>query len=255
MIASVFVVGPAGVGKSTFTGAFASWLEEQGLNVVTVNLDPGADYLPYEPDVDVRNWIVLSEIMKTYNLGPNGAQIVAADMLSDYVGEISDAIVDENVDYIIVDTPGQMELFAYRLSAGRIMEEIGGDRGFITFLMDPILSSTPDGFMSLLLLSASVHTRFYKPFMNVVTKQDLLSEEQAARISTWSESTELFQDELTRDEPGMRKEMYIRMLRALEELDVYRKTVFVSAKDDYGFEEIYTAAQMSFAGGEDPELL
>jgi ribosomal protein S18 acetylase RimI-like enzyme len=33
------------------------------LDAITVNLDPGAENLPYEPDVDIRDWISLEEVI------------------------------------------------------------------------------------------------------------------------------------------------------------------------------------------------
>ena len=76
---NIFFVGTAGSGKSTLTHTFQSWMNSLGLDAITVNLDPGVDYLMYTPDIDIREWVSLTEIMKTHNLGPNGAQIACAD--------------------------------------------------------------------------------------------------------------------------------------------------------------------------------
>ncbi|MEM4772341.1 MAG: ATP/GTP-binding protein, partial [Thermoplasmatales archaeon] len=78
-IPRVFFVGTAGSGKSTMVNSFKDWLVGLNYDAITVNLDPGAEFLPYEPDVDVRESISLEDVMAQYNLGPNGAQIVAAD--------------------------------------------------------------------------------------------------------------------------------------------------------------------------------
>jgi Conserved hypothetical ATP binding protein. len=42
----------------------------QGLDSAIVNLDPGAEFLPYEPDFDIREILSLSEVMSEYSLGP-----------------------------------------------------------------------------------------------------------------------------------------------------------------------------------------
>ena len=78
----VYFIGTAGSGKSTITYNFKQWMNHRGLDAITVNLDPGADNLLYDPDIDIRDWISLKEIMESYGLGPNGAQIAAADMLA-----------------------------------------------------------------------------------------------------------------------------------------------------------------------------
>jgi len=87
---NLYFVGTAGSGKTTMVGAFATWLNSQGLDCIKVNLDPGVDQLPYEPDVDIRDWISVPEIMKEQGLGPNGAQIAAADMLALNAGEVAE---------------------------------------------------------------------------------------------------------------------------------------------------------------------
>ena len=51
----VYFIGTAGSGKSTLTYNFKQWMYLRGLDVITVNLDPGAENLPYEPDVDIRD--------------------------------------------------------------------------------------------------------------------------------------------------------------------------------------------------------
>ena len=59
----VYFIGTAGSGKSTLTHNFKQWMTLRGLDAIAVNLDPGAENLPYEPDVDIRDWISLKEVM------------------------------------------------------------------------------------------------------------------------------------------------------------------------------------------------
>ena len=47
-------------------------------DAIAVNLDPGAERVHYD-EFDVRDLISLTEVMTEYDLGPNGAQILAAD--------------------------------------------------------------------------------------------------------------------------------------------------------------------------------
>ncbi|HKZ63876.1 MAG TPA: ATP/GTP-binding protein, partial [Thermoplasmata archaeon] len=76
MARNLYFIGTAGSGKTALTQAFRVWMESQGLDALQVNMDPGVDSLPYEPAVDIRDWIRLDEIMRERGLGPNGAQIV-----------------------------------------------------------------------------------------------------------------------------------------------------------------------------------
>ncbi|MCK5772934.1 MAG: ATP/GTP-binding protein, partial [Thermoplasmata archaeon] len=110
---NVFVLGTAGCGKSTLVAAYADWMYRNQYSTTLVNLDPGVETLPYEPDVDVRDLFTLSEVMEDYSLGPNGAQIVAADMLALNAKKLKDDISSKESHYIIYDTPGQLELFTF----------------------------------------------------------------------------------------------------------------------------------------------
>ncbi|MDH5754988.1 MAG: ATP/GTP-binding protein, partial [Candidatus Bathyarchaeota archaeon] len=85
----VFIIGTAGSGKSLLTAAFCEWLKMSKQNVTIVNMDPGALTLPYSPDVDVRDYVDIGRLMEEYGLGPNGALIMAADLIADELGEIS----------------------------------------------------------------------------------------------------------------------------------------------------------------------
>ena len=112
----VFVIGTAGSGKSLLTATFNEWLKVGKQKTATVNLDPGVLTLPYVPDIDIRNYINISELMEKYRLGPNGALIMAADLIAEQAERLGREIEDLKSDAVIVDTPGQMELFAFRAS-------------------------------------------------------------------------------------------------------------------------------------------
>jgi GTPase SAR1 and related small G proteins len=102
----IYVTGPAGSGKSTFTYALQEWMRNNQYEAITVNLDPGVENIPYRPDVDVRDWYQLQDIMEEYSLGPNGAQILASDLIASEIDEIREEIVSMDADYAIIDTRG-----------------------------------------------------------------------------------------------------------------------------------------------------
>ena len=253
MIANIFVVGPAGSGKSTFTAAFREWMIKSEFDAVIVNIDPGADYLPYNPDIDIRDIIRIEDIMNEYGLGPNGAQIVAADMLANHVEDIKNEVDSYESDYIIYDTAGQLELFAFRAASNFIVDFLGEDRGLLAFMFDPALAKTPSGFVSLLLLSSTVHFRFYKPYFNVLSKIDILNKDELNNIAKWSESWDSLYGSLVHDNPGMYKELNIELFKAIEKMDVFKTLIPTSARLLYGYEEVYSTIQMYFGGGEDLE--
>ncbi len=253
MIANLFVVGPAGSGKSTFTAAFREWMIKNEYDAIVVNLDPGADILPYTPDIDVRDIVSIGEIMEEYALGPNGAQILAADLIANHVEEIKNDISEYSTNYVIYDTAGQLELFAFRAASKFIVDYLGGDRSIIGFLFDPSLSKTPSGFISLLLLSSTVHFRFYKPYMNILSKIDILNDDELKSIGEWSEEWNSLYNSLINENPDMSKELSVELFKSLESMDVFKKLIPTSARMLYGYEDIYSTIQLIFAGGEDLE--
>ena len=127
----VYFIGTAGSGKSTLTQNFKEWMNQRGLDAITVNLDPGAENLPYEPDVDIKDWISLKEIMESYELGPNGAQIAAADMLALNTSDIKESIESFKTDYVLIDTPGQLELFVFREAGKYIVQFLHPNRSMV----------------------------------------------------------------------------------------------------------------------------
>jgi len=253
MIANLFVVGPAGSGKSTFTAAFREWMIKNEYETVVVNLDPGAEILPYTPDVDIRDIIDLNSIMNEYGLGPNGAQIVAADMIANFVEELKSEVDNYEADYIIYDTAGQIELFAFRAASKFIVDYLGESRSMLAFLFDPALAKSPSGFVSLLILSSSVYFRFYIPFINILSKVDIVEDKDLYNIAEWSKNWDSLYDALISENPSMRKELSIELFKALENIDAFRTLIPTSARMLYGYEDVYTALQLSFAGGEDIE--
>ncbi|MFN3622241.1 MAG: ATP/GTP-binding protein, partial [Nitrososphaerales archaeon] len=89
---AIFVVGTAGSGKSLLSLNLAEWYKTKGAHSITVNLDPGALSLPYEPDVDVRQYIDLQQVMENYGLGPNGAMIFSCDLIATKLSELQDEV-------------------------------------------------------------------------------------------------------------------------------------------------------------------
>jgi hypothetical protein len=248
----IYFVGTAGSGKSTMVNSFYLWLQRLGKDAVTVNLDPGAEWLPYSPDVDVREWVSLGEVMSRYSLGPNGAQVMCADLLALRVHEIKEALEEAGGEYVLVDTPGQLELFAFREAGRAIVRTLEPQKSYLAFLFDPAVSRAPEGYASLLMLSASVSYRFALPFSSVLSKVDLLLEEEKERILGWSSDSERFLTDLEGSPSGLTRELSIEVFRALENLGVYRYLVPISSQELYGFEDLYAEVQNFYAGGDEP---
>ncbi|HEX9908532.1 MAG TPA: ATP/GTP-binding protein [Thermoplasmata archaeon] len=247
----VYFVGTAGCGKSTLTHAFQLWLQNQGYDGITVNLDPGAENLLYPPDVDIRDWVRLNEIMEEYGLGPNGAQIAAADMMALNIKEVAQVISGFDTDYVLLDTPGQMELFTFRQSSKVVLSELSGESAVIAYLFDPAIARSPNGYVSSLMLAATVQFRLSQPMLTLLSKSDLLSEKERERIQLWSEDFYALLNSLTEEEVDAQTNVSVEFLQALETIGAGGRIVPVSADTGEGLEDIYTLAQQVLEGGED----
>ncbi len=252
---AIYFAGTAGAGKTSLTRAFAEWMEEADYSVATVNLDPGNEDPAFDPDVDIREWVKLADVMRENKLGPNGAQVAAADLAAMRVDELKEAVDAQGVDYLLVDTPGQVELFAFRESSRSIVESLSGPRSLIAFLFDPLLARHPSGFVSLALLSSTVQFRFRLPMLTVLAKSDLLAEAERTQVLQWAENPETLY--LSLDTNNMEREgegvLSREFFRALETVSPAWPLFGTSAQDQSGLEDLYAAIQETFAGGEDVE--
>ncbi len=251
--AFIYAVGTAGSGKTRFTQAFAEWSQNQGVDTVTVNLDPGAEFLPYTPDVDIRDWIRLQDVMDEYDLGPNGAQILAADLLALKVGEIKEVLEGFRTDYFLMDTPGQTELFVFRESGRLTMDALSRGRTMIAFLMDPFLANRPSAFVSQLMLSATTQFRFQTPTMNVLTKTDLMKKEDIDRLLSWGADPMILEEALSAETADMYNQLNFDLFKVLDGMGASTDLIPVSSGTKEGFDDVYSRMQGVFAGGEDTQ--
>ncbi len=248
---NIFFVGTAGCGKSTLVAAYKNWLGEQGIDSLVLNLDPGTDTLPYDPDVDIREWVNTGEVMEEYGLGPNGAQIVAADLMALNISKMTDVVNSMRSEYLLIDTPGQLELFAFRESSKMTIEAFGKEDSMLLYLSDPALCKDPNGFITSMTLSSLVQFRLQLPTFGILSKSDLLTEDQRERTLGWfTDSDSLYFDLLEMDsEP--QTVVGFELFKAMESMGVFGQVRAVSAEDSTGLAEIYAAAQQCFYGGED----
>ncbi|MCL5407888.1 MAG: ATP/GTP-binding protein [Candidatus Thermoplasmatota archaeon] len=253
MIPRVYFVGTAGSGKSSLVNSFKEWMENMNYDAITVNLDPGAEFLPYTPDIDIRETVSLESVMQNYNLGPNGAQIVAADLMIQEAERIKELIDSYDSDYILIDTPGQLELFAFRSSSTQLVDTLGAESNTIVYLLDSVLVKTPESYVSSRFLAMSVMTRFYLPFLTVVSKTDLLEPEEKKRIARWNRNKNELITDLRAQSATLNVQLSEAILESSESLNILGESIFSSSESEEGLEDIYNFLQKIFFGSDDLE--
>lgn len=249
---AIFLAGTAGSGKSLLCSTLAPWYSQKGASVASVNLDPGAQNLPYEPDVDIRDYIDLATVMQNYELGPNGALILAADLMATRMNDIEEAVDAINPDYAIFDSPGQIELFAYRNSGPYIVENVSCDGKTVLFLFDSTLVSTPSHFVSISLLSASIALRLKAPQIGVLSRKDLLGP-GIKQVMNWSSNATKLEAALYEESKGSSYQLSSTVLRGLAKSGFSHELIPVSSTTHEGLIELSASISRQLNQGEEME--
>ena len=78
----IIVLGMAGSGKTTFVQRLTSDLYQGTVSPYVVNLDPACREVPYPANIDIRDTVNYKEVMKQYQLGPNGAIVTSLNLFA-----------------------------------------------------------------------------------------------------------------------------------------------------------------------------
>jgi GTPase SAR1 family protein len=246
----IFIIGTAGSGKSLLTASLNEWLKGGKQKSATLNLDPGVSNMPYVPDIDIRDSINLQQIMDDYRLGPNGALVLAADLIAEEAERLGGEIEDLQSDVVLVDTPGQMELFAFRASGPYIANELTKEQKAIVYLFDAVFSFNPLNYVSNMFLSAAVYNRFFFPQLHALSKCDLLPPEEVKNIVEWSADPDALEAVIEKKLSGTRMLLSRDMMHAIYNLGLEFQLIPVSGKTNEGLINLSSALQRILVGGE-----
>ena len=249
---AIFLVGTAGSGKSLLASKILDYYSRNGAFVGMLNLDPGVENLPYTCDIDVRDYVDIVQIMKQYDLGPNGSMIMANDLLASKIDDLQKEIDNVNPDYLIIDTPGQIELFAYRTSGPFLVQNLNVEEKVSIFLHDGSLMTSPSNFVSIALLATSVKLRLGISQINVLTKTDLI-EDKIKDILKWSTNMASLEDALAKDSDGENYTLAINILRSLNFGGFAQGTIPISNVTGDGMVNLQAALSRVLNLGEEVE--
>jgi len=249
---AIFVTGTAGSGKSMLTSKILEYYQNNGVFASALNLDPGVESLPYRPDVDVRDYVDIVALMKQYDLGPNGSMIMASDLIASKIDQIENQVSEINPDYLIIDTPGQMELFAYRTSGPFFIQNIRADDKVNMFLYDATMITSPSNFISVHLLATSIKLRLGLPTINVMTKTDLIPD-KIDQILKWSSDPASLEESIRKDSDGETYSLTTDILRSLNLGELTEKLIPISNATEEGMVNLEIALSRVINLGEEVE--
>ena len=238
----VLLLGTAGAGKSTMVSALSKLLGEVGEQHLAANLDPGAEYIPYKPDYDVREHFTVRSIMSEEGLGPNSAQVRAVERIAEQADELLKPLWSSGAEVVLVDTPGQLEIFAFREAGPRLVSYLQEKaRVAGVFLIDAALPSTLAETVLTLTLAKAVELRLEAPMVAVLNKVDVLPEGRRALLKRMVE--EMSVDEAVEavysDSSGLVAEMAAEIAGILVKYRTASRVALASAISGEGLKEVY----------------
>ncbi|MCS7140349.1 MAG: ATP/GTP-binding protein [Candidatus Nezhaarchaeota archaeon] len=233
-------VGTAGCGKTTLVKSFGEWLEDRGFSVSYINLDPGLEILPYNASFDVRSIVTISDLMRKLGLGPNGAMIMAARIMEERVDDIVKGLMSRKADYVLIDTPGQMELFVFRglgpLLASRVKCV---SRAVAVHIVDAETIMSTSEYLVIKLLSLIVELRLDIPAVTVINKEDVVD------VSRLMSSYRRIKDEL-RLKYDVLTDLAIDLVDTILKYEKPSRLVTISALKKRGLDRLYDLILESF---------
>lgn len=174
---AILVSGPAGSGKSTFCSALIAHAQSLGRNVHLFNLDPAAERFEFQPSIDIKELISLEDVMEEMNLGPNGGLIYCFEYLLDNLDWLDDELGQYNDDYIIIDCPGQIELYTHFPIMSRLVNILSGQYQFricATYLLESQFMDDKTKYFAGVLSAMSAMINLEVPHINLLSKMDLV---------------------------------------------------------------------------------
>jgi len=173
------VIGAPGAGKSTYCAAMNQFLTAINRSHVLINIDPASENLKYNPVIDIADLISIKEVQSELGLGPNGSLIYCLDYLYINIHWLYTQIKNTKADYFIIDTPGQIETYSIDSKLKNILELVKKNCGIelaCVHLTDSHACTDPSLFMSSMLVSLSASINLELPFVNFLSKTDLLEQ-------------------------------------------------------------------------------
>lgn len=250
----------AGSGKTTLVQRLNLELNSQGTKSYYVNLDPAVKSVPFAANIDIRDTVNYKEVMKQYELGPNGAIMTSLNLFATRFDQVLSILEKRapDLEYVLVDTPGQIEVFTWSASGAIITEALATSfPTLLVYVVDTPRTSSPTTFMSNMLYACSILYKTRLPIVLTFNKTDILSHTFAV---DWMEDFEKFQEGLDRqgEDMGYMSTLIRSMSLVLDEFYKTLRKVGVSAASGDGIDVFFRAvdeAAEEFARDYLPDML
>lgn len=186
-----------------------SYLHSKREPPYVINLDPAVRTVPFDSNIDIRDSLNYKEVMREYNLGPNGGILTSLNIFATKVDQIinilekrtapnPDTPKSKPIKNIIVDTPGQIEVFVWSASGSILLDSLASSfPTVIAYIIDTPRTSSTSTFMSNMLYACSILYKTKLPMILVFNKTDVKDAEFAKE---WMTDFEAFHEALKQEE-------------------------------------------------------
>ncbi|ORC86063.1 putative XPA-interacting protein [Trypanosoma theileri] len=193
---------------------------------------------PNNANIDIRDTVNYKEVMKQHRLGPNGAIMTSLNLFATKFHQVISILEKkENLDWIVVDTPGQIEVFTWSASGQIIIESPSATwPTVLLFVADTTRCTNPQTFMSTMLCSSSIMLKQQIPLVLAFNKTDVMSSDLAV---SWMKDPDAVSDAVNSDRDGNYAGSLVQSL-SLFTHNFYEKLPFasVSAATGRGMEDL-----------------
>lgn len=234
-----------------------------------INLDPAVRSVPFDSNIDIRDSVNYQEVMKSYNLGPNGGILTSLNLFATKIDQIINLLEKRTapdaaqpdkkaIEHILVDTPGQIEVFVWSASGSILLDSLASSfPTVVAYIIDTPRTSSTSTFMSNMLYACSILYKTKLPMILVFNKTDVKDAEFAKE---WMTDFEAFQGALRQEEEegsfggveggqgvgggsGYMGSLLNSMSLMLEEFYSHLSVVGVSSMTGDGIDEFFEAVE------------
>ena len=233
---NLIVLGMAGSGKTTFVEKLEEEIANKDKESYIINLDPAVMDTLYEPNLDIRDTVKYKEVMASKYLGPNGAILTCLNLFSTNIDKVVSILEPKtDLDFIVIDTPGQLEVFSWSASGKLISDSFSIlFPSILIYIIDMPRCNNPNTFSSNMLYALSIMYKMKLPLLIAFNKADLAKD---SKVTEWMDDYESLQNELKKKDDYM-STFSSSLSLLLNEFYKTIKFVKVSSKTGEGFDEL-----------------